>query len=52
MHALLRFTTLLLRCIPAFFRSRNEQAIVELALRQQLAARTGFSWPPALRESH
>lgn len=37
MHALLRFTTLLLRCLPAFFRSRNEQAIVELALRQQLA---------------
>jgi transposase InsO family protein len=37
MRALLRFTTLLLRCLPAFFRSRNEQAIVELALRQQLA---------------
>jgi putative transposase len=29
---------LLLRCLPAFFRSRNEQALVELALRQQLAA--------------
>jgi putative transposase len=28
---------LLLRCTPAFFRSRNEQALIELALRQQLA---------------
>ena len=27
----------LLRCCAAFFRSRNQQAIVELALRQQLA---------------
>ena len=40
MRALLDFTTQLLRCIPAFFRSRNEQAIVELALRQQLATYT------------
>ena len=37
MLSLLNFVTLLLRCIPAFFRSRNEQAIIELALRQQLA---------------
>ena len=37
MRALLNFAALLLRCTLAFFRSRNEQAIVELALRQQLA---------------
>jgi transposase InsO family protein len=37
MQALLRFATLLVRCVLAFFRSRREQAIVELALRQQLA---------------
>ncbi len=37
MPALLNLATLLLRCTAAFFRSRNEQAIVELALRQQLA---------------
>jgi putative transposase len=37
MPALLNLTMLLLRCALAFFRSRNEQAIVELALRQQLA---------------
>jgi hypothetical protein len=35
---LLRFATLLLPCILAFFRTRKERAIVELALRQQLAA--------------
>ncbi len=38
MRALLNFATLLLRCSLAFFRSHNEQVIVELALRQQLAA--------------
>ena len=38
MQALLRFATLLLRCALAFFRSRRDQTIVELALRQQLAA--------------
>jgi transposase InsO family protein len=38
MQALLRFATLLLRCVLAFFRSRRDQTIVELALRQQLAA--------------
>jgi putative transposase len=37
MQALLRFATLLLRCVLAFFRSRGEQTIIELALRQQLA---------------
>jgi putative transposase len=37
MPALLNLVTALLRCALAFFRSRNEQAIVELALRQQLA---------------
>ena len=37
MRALLNLATLLLRCSLALFRSRNEQAIVELALRQQLA---------------
>ncbi len=37
MQALLDLTTVLLRCTLAFLRSRNEQAIVELALRQQLA---------------
>ena len=38
MWSLLNFAMLLPRCNPAFFRSRKEQAIVELALRQQLAA--------------
>ena len=37
MRSLLNLATLLLRRVPAFFRSRSEQAIVELALRQQLA---------------
>jgi hypothetical protein len=40
MWHLLKLTTIFLRCIPAFFRSRNEQVIVELALRQQLATFT------------
>jgi transposase InsO family protein len=38
MQALLSFATLLLHCVLAFFRSRRKQAIVELALRQQLAS--------------
>jgi len=38
MQALFSFATLLVRCVLAFFRNRREQAIVELALRQQLAA--------------
>ena len=37
MRNLLKLATIFLRCIPAFFRSRSRQAIVELALRQQLA---------------
>jgi hypothetical protein len=37
MWHLLKLTTIFLRCLPAFFRSRSKQAIVELALRQQLA---------------
>ena len=37
MWHLLKLATTLLRCIPAFFRCRNEQALVELALREQLA---------------
>ena len=40
MLALLNLATLLLRCTAAFFRSRNEQPIVELTLRQQLATYT------------
>ena len=36
MGASLYFAILVLRCALAFFRSRNQQAIVELALRQQL----------------
>jgi putative transposase len=37
MQAPLRLLALIVRCIPAFFRSHREQVIVELALRQQLA---------------
>ncbi len=37
MPALLNLARLLLRCSLAFFRGHNEQVIVELALRQQLA---------------
>ena len=37
MWQLLKLTTIFLHCIPAFFRNRSKQAIVELALRQQLA---------------
>jgi len=40
MRTLVIFTSLLLRSLFALFRSRQEQAIVELALRQQLAAYT------------
>jgi transposase InsO family protein len=38
MLALVRSAALLVHCILAFFRSHREQAIVEAALRQQLAA--------------
>ncbi len=37
MRHLIKLVTIFLRCIPAVFRSRNEQAMIELALRQQLA---------------
>jgi len=37
MPHLFKLATIFLRCIPAFFRSQNKQALVELALRQQLA---------------
>jgi hypothetical protein len=37
MQALLHFLVPIIRCAPALLRSRGEQAIVELALRQQLA---------------
>jgi putative transposase len=37
MQALLHFLVLIIRCAPALLRSHNEQVIVELALRQQLA---------------
>ena len=40
MRSMLNFATLLLRCLPALFRGRSEQALVELALRQQLATYT------------
>ena len=40
MWDLLKLAMISLRCIPAFFRSRSKQAIVELALRQQLATFT------------
>ena len=37
MGSLASFLTSLIRSVVALFRSRREQAIVELALRQQLA---------------
>jgi hypothetical protein len=44
---LLKLATISLRRIPAFFRSRNEQVIVELALRQQLATFSQKGTPTA-----
>ena len=49
MRALLNLTTALLRCTLAFFRSRKEQAIVELALREQLATYAQERSQPRLR---
>jgi transposase InsO family protein len=46
-HAL-GLATIFLCCIPAFFRSRNEQALVELALRQQLATYTQRGHKPRI----
>ena len=37
MRTLVRFAALFLHCIVTFFRNREYQAIVELALRQQLS---------------
>ncbi len=37
MQASLQLLALIVRCIPAFFRSHRQQVIVEVALRQQLA---------------
>jgi hypothetical protein len=37
MWHLLKLTTISLRCIPAFFRSRSKQVVIEFVLRQQLA---------------
>jgi len=48
MRHLLRLGTIFLRCIPAFFRSRNEQALVEFALRQQLAMYTQMGPRPRI----
>jgi hypothetical protein len=42
MRSRVRFAALLVHCTLAFFRSREEQAIVELALRQQLVI---YSYP-------
>ena len=48
MGALLNLTRALLRCTLAFFRSRNQQAVVELALRQQLATYSAMGSKPRL----
>ncbi len=40
MWHLLKLAMTFLRCIPALFRSRNEQELIEIALRQQLATYT------------
>ncbi len=48
MRALLLLVSALLRCSLAFFRSHNEQMIVELALRQQLATYAQKHTKPSL----
>jgi transposase InsO family protein len=48
MRTLLTFAMLLLRCVLAIFRSRREQAVVELALRQQLTAYARVGSKPSL----
>ncbi len=48
MRALLTFAMLFLRCVLAIFRSRREQAVVELALRQQLTAYARMGSKPGL----
>jgi hypothetical protein len=49
MRALLNWALLIPRCILACFRSRQEQAIVELALRQQLATYAQKQSKPRLK---
>jgi hypothetical protein len=51
MWHLFKLATIFLRCIPAFFRSRNEQALVELGLRQQLATYTQKGPKPRITPS-
>ncbi len=48
MWHLLKLATVFLRRIPAFFRSRNKQALVELALRRQLATYTQKGQKPRI----
>jgi len=48
MWHLLKLAMTFLRCLPAFFRNRRQQALVELALRQQLATYTQESQAPDL----
>ena len=48
MQALLLLISALLRYAAAFFRSRNQQAVVELTLRQQLAAYAQTASKPKL----
>ncbi len=48
MQALLYFLALIIRCAPALLRSHNEQAIVELALRQQLATYSQMKSKPKI----
>ena len=48
MRALRTLAMLLLRCVPAILRSPREQAVVELALRQQLTAYARMGSKPRL----
>ncbi|MCB9725555.1 MAG: transposase [Spirochaetaceae bacterium] len=48
MRQLLNLVTIALPCVPAFFRSRSQQALVELDLRQQLATFAEKGRPPRL----
>ena len=47
-RVLLTYALLVLRVLPALFRSQSEQAIVELVLRQQLATYTNNRSRPRL----
>ena len=47
-RVLLTYALLVLRVLPALFRSQSEQAIVELVLRQQLATYAGNRSRPRL----